>query len=200
MKMAHSAMYLRLFEAFMYLKRERGINQTVLAQKVGVSQTTVSRQLSTAETGSISTEFLFRMNDAFGGIFNLDYIVNGTGSLLADDGAAPSLAPVPEPAPAAPTASDRMVELCASLASDLESVRRSLLDTVSALRIELAEARKLNASMRAALATLGHPFPDEADDVIPSIAAEPGASASDQAAASSGPSDDLKVEPKNKRK
>lgn len=166
-------MYLRLYEAFMYLKRELGINQTILAQKIGVSQTTVSRQLNTADLGTISTEFLFRMNSTFDGIFNLDYIVNGTGSLLVADGEASSPAPASEPAPAPSTTSDRMVELCASLAQDLESVRRTMADTLSQLRAELHEARRMNAQMRATLLSLGHNAPYPEDDTAPTaIAAE----------------------------
>ena len=191
--MTHSPMYLRLYEAFMYLKRELGINQTILAQKIGVSQTTVSRQLNTADLGTISTEFLFRMNSTFDGIFNLDYIVNGTGSLLVADGEASSPAPSSEPAPAPSTTSDRMVELCASLAQDLESVRRTMADTLSQLRAELHEARRMNAQMRAALLSLGHPIPyPDNIPVAPAMAAEPSATVGE----SSSPEESSKIKEK----
>jgi len=75
----------RLFrKAFFYLKKHGLVKtQKELAEKIGIGATPVSHLMQ--GTSLPSAETLLKMNEAFGGIFNLDYFVGGSDVMLAED-------------------------------------------------------------------------------------------------------------------
>jgi chromosome segregation ATPase len=90
---------------------------------------------------------------AFPGVFNLDYLLNGTGTLLAQQKEA-------EPTPASP-ATDNLLELHASMLRHVDDLRQNLhaeLSEVQSLRHSLSEElsaiRELKDKLRATLQEL----------------------------------------------
>ena len=165
----------RFAEAVSWLTLQgHAADQREVAERTGITETTLSRIMNN-RVRHPSRETIMRFCGVYGNFINKDYLLLASDTMLMSD-ATPNSARDPEP-PTTPTATvDRMVELCASLAQDLESLRRTMADTLSQLRTELHEARTMNAQMRAALLSLGHPvpYPDNIP-VAPAMAAEPSA-------------------------
>ena len=71
------------FEAvFGYLKNKGQIhNQVDLAKKIGASEATISKALRGDEK-SLTDSLLRRVNQAFGNIFSLDWMIDGFGTML----------------------------------------------------------------------------------------------------------------------
>ena len=72
----------RLKEAFIYLKVERKLDQKAVAVLMNTSETTISRNISAAGDGRVNTDFLIRLNNAVGNVFNIQYIIDGSWSLV----------------------------------------------------------------------------------------------------------------------
>ena len=68
----------RLKEAFSYLKVERKLDQKAVAALMNTSETTISRNISAAGDERVNTDFLIRLNNAVGNVFNIQYIIDGT--------------------------------------------------------------------------------------------------------------------------
>lgn len=156
--MRKTVQYLRLYEALTYLKRERGINQQKLAELMGTSQPAISRNLQTAQAGALNLDFVHGMNTAVGKIFNVEYIVNGTGSLLSNDKSAPE--------PAVESA-EGLIGLAARLIGEVEQIRHELQE-------ERAETHRLNRELQRTLSMLSVYVRPESGDALP-MAAEPSA-------------------------
>lgn len=72
----------RLIEIFEYLKKCGLVTtQKDFAIKIGTKPSAVSSALCGRD--AISTQYLMRVNDAFGGLFSLQWLASGTGSMLA---------------------------------------------------------------------------------------------------------------------
>ena len=155
--MEKSLQYLRLYEALTHLKRERGINQTKLAELMGTSQSAISRNLQTAQAGALNLDFVINMNSAVGKIFNVAYIVNGTGGLLADEAT-----PTPEPAPLTDAAAG-IVELAARLVAEVEALRKELEAERRALAHEREELRFTMELLRMSIKQDDNAFPVAAE-------------------------------------
>lgn len=73
---------IRLTEAFVWLRRNKELKQKDIAQLMGITESTISRNIkSSAER--VNKDFIIELNNAVGNIFNLDYIINGNGDLLS---------------------------------------------------------------------------------------------------------------------
>lgn len=81
--MVKNLQFIRLQEALSHLKRKEKINQQKLAELMGTSQTTISRNIKLANEGNLNEDFVINMNASVGNIFNLDYIINGHGELFS---------------------------------------------------------------------------------------------------------------------
>lgn len=82
--MAHvDLVQVRLTELFNWLKTNKKLRQKDVARMMGTSETSVSRNIRAAGDGRANVDFLVQLNNAFDGIFNIDYILNGTGELLS---------------------------------------------------------------------------------------------------------------------
>ena len=86
----YDPMKTRLKEAFNYLKAKKQLEQRDVASLMNTSETTISRNISAAGAGRINTDFLIRFNEAVGKPFNIQYIIDGSGTLLAKEKAANS--------------------------------------------------------------------------------------------------------------
>ncbi|MBO4661569.1 MAG: hypothetical protein J5630_02590 [Bacteroidaceae bacterium] len=107
----------RLKEAFNYLKVERKLDQKDVAALMNTTETTVSRNLNAAGEGRVNTDFLIRLNNAVGNIFNIQYIIDGSGSLVEKTG---------QTAGKERRGDESLTELVAGLINDVESLRRQL--------------------------------------------------------------------------
>lgn len=73
-----------LREAYDYLRSIGAVHtQTNVAEKTGYNKSVVSQALSGIE-GYVTRNFVSAFNEAFGGIFNEDYLLRGEGTLLKD--------------------------------------------------------------------------------------------------------------------
>lgn len=107
----------RLKEAFNYLKVERKLDQKDVAALMNTTETTVSRNLNAAGEGRVNADFLIRLNNAVGNIFNIQYIIDGSGSLLEKTG---------QTAGRERRGDESLSELVARLIDEVESLRQQL--------------------------------------------------------------------------
>lgn len=141
--MSKDVQFIRLSEALGYLKRKHGITQTKLAEMMGTTQTTVSRNLSLASAGTINESFVINMNESVGNIFDTNYIVNGSGSLLS-----PEANKHAKNEPTDDKNAATLIELAASLIKEVEGLRQQLNSEREAISKERAELHTILAKLR----------------------------------------------------
>ena len=124
---------LRLKEALRWLKTNRNMEQKDVAVTMGTSETTVSRNIRAALDGRPNADFILKLSEATGVSFNLQYIVNGTGTLLAQQEKA-------EPTPVSP-ATDNLLELHAQMLRRVDDLRQELHQELLAIRALKDELR-----------------------------------------------------------
>ena len=117
---------LRLKEALRWLKTNKNMEQKDVAVIMGTSETTVSRNIRAALDGRPNADFILKLSEATGVSFSLQYIVNGTGTLLAQQEKA-------EPTPVSP-ATDNILELHAQMIRRVDDLRQELHQELLALR------------------------------------------------------------------
>ncbi|MCR5365111.1 MAG: hypothetical protein K6E67_03060, partial [Prevotella sp.] len=100
----------RLNEAFEHLRIHHGVfNKSVFAEKLRVAKAGLYSAMNGNE--AYLTDSLFqKICAAFPGVFNLDYLLDGTGTLLAEQ------IPTPEPQPAIQSNIDPSSAINAALA------------------------------------------------------------------------------------
>ena len=133
----------RIKESFKLL-RSRGLihTQRDLAKRLSAGEGTISKALKGDPT-ALTPQFLMRLNQAFPGVFSLDWLLNGTGEMLQ--------ASEKQTEPEAGTdsmpdseMSDGMLELYARMIRGVDDLRVQLKDELSevkALKSELQQAR-----------------------------------------------------------
>ena len=129
----------RLNEAYKHLYAFHGIaSKTALADKLKVQRTGLSAALNGSKA-NLTDNLFMKICAAFPGVFNLDYLLTGTGTLLAQKEKA-------EPTPVSP-ATDNLLELHASLLRHVDDLRQEL-------HQELLAIRQLKDELRATLSEL----------------------------------------------
>ena len=129
----------RLNEAYKHLYAFHGIaSKTALADKLKVQRTGLSTALNGSKA-NLTDNLFMKICAAFPGVFNLDYLLNGTGTLLAQQEKA-------KPTLVSP-ATDNILELHAQMIRRVDDLRQELHD-------ELMEVRQLKDELRATLAEL----------------------------------------------
>ena len=129
----------RLNEAYKHLYAFHGIaSKTALADKLKVQRTGLSAALNGSKA-NLTDNLFMKICAAFPGVFNLDYLLTGTGTLLAQKEKA-------EPTPVSP-ATDNLLELHASLLRHVDDLRQEL-------HQELLAIRALKDELRATLSEL----------------------------------------------
>ena len=123
----------RLNEAYKHLYAFHGIaSKTALADKLKVQRTGLSAALNGSKA-NLTDNLFMKICAAFPGVFNLDYLLNGTGTLLAQQEKA-------EPTTVSP-ATDNLLELHAQMIRRVDDLRQELHD-------ELMEVRQLKDELR----------------------------------------------------
>jgi hypothetical protein len=143
----------RLNEAYKHLYAFHGIvSKTALADKLKVQRTGLSAALNGSKA-NLTDNLFMKICAAFPGVFNLDYLLNGTGTLLAQQKETGLT-------PASP-ATDNLLELHASMLRHVDDLRQDLhaeLSEVQSLRHSLSEElsaiRELKDELRATLQEL----------------------------------------------
>lgn len=135
------------------------------ASKIGISKSGFSRLLN--DKKSVSVDTLRKMNDAFGGIFNMAYFRGESDFLLVEDAKQKADdSPIDKP-------TANIIELYASLIQDIEKIRQQVkqeLAEVQALKHEYLTARD---DFRKAITMLHPALKYEIPNDQPRMAAEP---------------------------
>lgn len=120
------------------------IDQKQLAAAAGITNTSISRMKSGAiKNPTVSS--LMKINDACGGIFNVDYLRGRSPIMLAKDAPNADAEPV---APAAPAAPVIQPASNAELSSYANSALASKDETIEALKSKLADRDQLVEELR----------------------------------------------------
>lgn len=120
-----------------YLYKEGKITgQSDLAEKTGITETTISRILNN-KVRKPSEDSLRRFNLAFGGIFNPDWLRGKGGDMLIQK--QPSTLEV---------GAENLINLAAKLIKENEHLHRELKDTLTALRAEIANLKNTSQPKR----------------------------------------------------
>ena len=129
----------RLNEAYKHLYAFHGIaSKTALADKLKVQRTGLSAALNGSKA-NLTDNLFMKICAAFPGVFNLDYLLNGIGTLLAQKEKA-------EPTPVSP-ATDNLLELHAQMIRRVDDLRQEL-------HQDLLAVRELKDELRATLQEL----------------------------------------------
>lgn len=129
----------RLKEAYDYLRYQHGIHtQMEMANALQITRSSFSAAMNGNEKYLTKSLFM-KICAAFPGVFNLDYLLTGEGTLLAQQEKA-------EPTPVSP-ATDNILELYASMLRRVDDLRQEL-------HQELLAIRQLKDELRATLAGL----------------------------------------------
>ena len=129
----------RLKEVYEYLRCHCGIHtQTDMANAIQMTRPAMSAAMNGNEKYLTKSLFM-KICATFPGVFNLDYLLTGTGTLLATKEKA-------EPTPVSP-ATDNILELHAQMIRRVDDLRQELHD-------ELLAIRQLKDELRATLSEL----------------------------------------------
>ena len=129
----------RLKEVYEYLRYHYSIHtQTDMANAIQMTRPAFSAAMNGNEKYLTKSLFM-KICAAFPGVFNLDYLLTGTGTLLATKEKT-------EPTPVSP-ATDNLLELHAQMIRHVDDLRHELHD-------ELMEVRQLKDELRATLSEL----------------------------------------------
>jgi transcriptional regulator with XRE-family HTH domain len=129
----------RLKEAYDYLRYQHGIHtQMEMANALQITRSSFSAAMNGNEKYLTKSLFM-KICAAFPGVFNLDYLLTGTGTLLAQQEKA-------EPTPVSP-ATDNLLELHAQMIRRVDDLRHEL-------HQELLAIRELKDELRATLSEL----------------------------------------------
>ena len=129
----------RLKEVYEYLRYHYSIHtQTDMANAIQMTRPAFSAAMNGNEKYLTKSLFM-KICAAFPGVFNLDYLLNGTGTLLAQQKEA-------EPTTVSP-ATDNLLELHAQMIRHVDDLRQEL-------HQELLAVRELKDELRATLAEL----------------------------------------------
>jgi transcriptional regulator with XRE-family HTH domain len=127
-------------------------DQKTLAALTKISETTISRILND-RVKKPSEDSILRLNDAFGGIFNLSYFRGESPYLLMKDASGTKQKAV-SPSTDEPTAN--IIELYASLIQDIERIRQQLKAELAEVQVIKQEYLTARDDFRKAI-TLLHP-------------------------------------------
>lgn len=120
-----------------YLYKEGKItDQSDLAEKTGITETTISRILNN-KVRKPSEDSLRRINLAFGGIFNPGWLRGKGGDMLIQK--QPSTLEV---------GAENLINLAAKLIKENEQLHRELKDTLTALRAEISNLQNTRQPKR----------------------------------------------------
>ena len=123
----------RLKEAYDYLRYQHGIHtQMEMANALQITRSSFSAAMNGNEKYLTQSLFM-KICAAFPGVFNLDYLLNGTGTLLAQQEKA-------EPTPVSP-ATDNILELHAQMLRRVDDLRQELHQELLAIRALKDELR-----------------------------------------------------------
>lgn len=123
----------RLKEAYDYLRYQHGIHtQMEMANALQITRSSFSAAMNGNEKYLTKSLFM-KICAAFPGVFNLDYLLNGTGTLLAQQEKA-------EPTPVSP-ATDNILELHAQMLRRVDDLRQELHQELLAIRALKDELR-----------------------------------------------------------
>ena len=129
----------RLKELYAHLRQYHGVHTQVdFANKVKMSCPAMSAAMN-GNDKYLTKSLFMKICAAFPGVFNLDYLLNGTGTLLAQQKEA-------EPTPVSP-ATDNLLELHAQMIRRVDDLRQEL-------HQELLAVRALKDELRATIAEL----------------------------------------------
>ena len=116
----------RLKEAYDYLRYQHGIHtQMEMANALQITRSSFSAAMNGNEKYLTKSLFM-KICAAFPGVFNLDYLLNGTGTLLAQQEKA-------EPTTVSP-ATDNLLELHAQMLRHVDDLRQKLHQELLAVR------------------------------------------------------------------
>lgn len=130
----------RLKEAYDYLRYQHGIHTQIdMANALQVTRPSFSAAMNGNEKYLTKSLFM-KICAAFPGVFNLDYLLNGTGTLLAQQEKA-------EPTPVSP-ATDNLLELHAQMLRRVDDLRQELHQELLAIRALKDELRTTLAELK----------------------------------------------------
>ena len=145
------------FEAVDYLFRQRKVtSQQVLAEKIGITASAFSRIKS--GMNKVSDETLIKMNNAFGGIFNMAYFRGESDVLLASGGSVTPMPQQPTPTDADMTHRilDMNAQIIADLRRDLDYFKQLVLDKDAIIQNNAELVISLQSRLSAATNELEH--------------------------------------------
>ena len=144
----------RLKEVYEYLRYHYSIHtQTDMANAIQMTRPAFSAAMNGNEKYLTKSLFM-KICAAFPGVFNLDYLLNGTGTLLTTKEKA-------EPTPVSP-ATDNLLELHASLLRHVDDLRQELHQELLAVRALKDELRATLSELKSATT---HNYGIAADDL-----------------------------------
>lgn len=137
----------RLIEVYDHLRRFYGVHtKTGFADAVHYGRTSMSAALNGKEL--YLTDNLFEnICRAYPGVFNIDYLLNGTGELLTIEEEVTNEELVKNNQSIAEQAAN-IIDLYASLIKEVESLRATLMSEINLIREERIQAQKLTAQLR----------------------------------------------------
>ena len=163
---------LRVKQAIQWLKNNRSLLQKDIAKLMGITEVSFSRAVSTIGfQGNDNEKFVINFNEAVGNVFNLNWLMNGTQPMLAQD--------MPKDY-VKDRESARTDELIASLKSQIADLRAQLVDKQNLCdeikkRVDLLQKEndRLNALMQNTSVLGDYPFQvgvaDKNEDVRPHV-------------------------------
>ena len=129
-------LYIRVRQALTWLKRNKGVLQKDVADKMGMAEASFTRGLARIKERR-DEDFVIKFHSVVGEYISLEYLLNGTGELVADNNAA------------------KPAELAAGI-PDMSSVFNAALaakdETIASLHRELKTKDDLVESLRSQIA------------------------------------------------
>ena len=148
--MPGTTLYIRVKQAITWLKRNKGILQKDIADKMGITETSFTRGMARIKEKN-DEDFVISLHSVVSDLISLDYLLHGTGTIECQ-----AVLP-PEPTPPVASLPDMSSVFNSALAKadeTIESLKRELRtkdDLIQSLRDQLAAKDQLIAEQKARL-------------------------------------------------
>ena len=133
----------RLFEVYEYVRTHYPVHtKNDFAEKIKYHRTYISSAMHGNEK-NLTDKLFTNICEAYPGVFNLDYLLNGTGDLLTPQEDAKSSEIENAASPNVVEQAANIIDLYAGLIKEIESLRSDLKAEIEAARKERQEAKEL---------------------------------------------------------